>query len=70
MPALKITTRCHDNGLVLVLDGEIDMATEDQFHQAVREAVESRPRGRVVLDCTGLAFIDSSGLRVLIQAHI
>ncbi|WP_017592159.1 STAS domain-containing protein [Nocardiopsis potens] len=69
MPALRITSRAHDDGLVLVLDGEIDMATEKRFHQAAREAVESRPHGRVVLDCTRLDFIDSSGLRVLIQAH-
>ncbi len=69
MPALRITSRSHDEGLVLVLEGEVDMATERRFHAAAREAVESMPHGRVVLDFSGLDFIDSSGLRVLIQAH-
>ncbi|GAB3483785.1 STAS domain-containing protein [Nocardiopsis coralliicola] len=69
MPTLKIITREHDDGCVLALSGEIDMATEQRFHREVREAVETRPHGRVVLDCTQLSFIDSSGLRVLIQAH-
>ncbi|CAM3808029.1 hypothetical protein GCM10009799_06850 [Nocardiopsis rhodophaea] len=69
MPALTITTRNHDDGLVIALDGEIDMATEDQFHQAVLDAVDPQAHGRVVLDCSRLGFIDSSGLRVLIQSH-
>ncbi|RCV49290.1 STAS domain-containing protein [Marinitenerispora sediminis] len=69
MPALNITARNHDDGTVLVLDGEIDIANEDDFHHAVLEAVSERPHGRVVLDCSRLSFIDSSGLRVLIQCH-
>ncbi|KIH97721.1 anti-sigma factor antagonist [Streptomonospora alba] len=69
MAALKITRRDRDDGVVLVLSGEIDMAAEEQFNRAVREAVDARPQGRLVLDFTKLAFIDSSGLRVLIQAH-
>nr|WP_184080565.1 STAS domain-containing protein [Nocardiopsis mwathae] len=69
MPALTITTRNHDDGLVITLDGEIDMATEEQFHQAVLDSVGTRPYSRVVLDCARLGFIDSSGLRVLIQSH-
>ncbi|GAA1758904.1 MULTISPECIES: STAS domain-containing protein [Streptomonospora] len=69
MAALKITRRDRDDGVVLALSGEVDMATEDQFHQAVRAAVDARPQERLVLDFSRLAFIDSSGLRVLIQAH-
>lgn len=69
MSTLRTTARTHGGDLVLLLDGEIDIATEDQFHQAVNDAVETHPHGRVVLDCSRLAFIDSSGLRVLIQAY-
>ncbi|TQN27835.1 anti-sigma B factor antagonist [Haloactinospora alba] len=69
MPALTISSHEHEDGLVLALDGEIDMATERQFHRAVLDAVAARPHGRVVLDCTRLSFIDSSGLRALIRAH-
>ncbi|MBB4929493.1 anti-sigma B factor antagonist [Lipingzhangella halophila] len=69
MPALQITTREDDDGVVLVLDGEIDMASEEQFHRVVRDTLDSVSTRRVVLDCTRLRFVDSSGLRVLIQSH-
>ncbi|MBR8740550.1 STAS domain-containing protein [Nocardiopsis sp. MG754419] len=69
MPELSIASTLHESGRVLALDGEIDMATEARFQDAVTEALTTQPFGRVVLDCTELRFIDSSGLRVLIRAH-
>ena len=69
MPALTISSTLHGSGRVLSLDGEIDLATEARFQEAVTEALITQPSGRVVLDCTDLRFIDSSGLRVLIRAH-
>ena len=68
MPDLIISATLHDSGQVLTLDGEIDMATEARFQEAVTAALTTQPRGRVVLDCSDLRFIDSSGLRVLIRA--
>ncbi|WP_028648913.1 STAS domain-containing protein [Nocardiopsis sp. CNT312] len=69
MPDLTISSTLNDAGRVLALNGEIDMATEHRFQEAVIDALSTQPSGRVVLDCTDLAFIDSSGLRVLIRAH-
>lgn len=69
MSALQITVDEHDDTAVIVLDGEIDIATENDFRDAVTSALEQRPGGCVVLDCAGLAFIDSSGLRVLVQSY-
>ena len=69
MPDLTIASTLHESGRVLTLDGEIDMATEARFQDAVTEALTTQPFGRVVLDCADLRFIDSSGLRVLIRAH-
>lgn len=69
MPDLTISSTLHSAGRVLALNGEIDMATEDRFQEAVIEALITQPHGRVVLDCAELRFIDSSGLRVLIRAH-
>ncbi len=69
MPDLTISSTLHSAGRVLALSGEIDMATEHNFQEAVTEALVTQPHGRVVLDCTDLRFIDSSGLRVLIRAH-
>ena len=69
MPDLNISSTLHDAGRVLALHGEIDMATEHSFQEAVTQALTTQPFGRVVLDCADLRFIDSSGLRVLIRAH-
>lgn len=51
-------------GAVVVVSGELDMASAPLFRQALAEA---EPRGgRVVLDMEGLTFMDSSGLRELV----
>jgi anti-sigma B factor antagonist len=48
------------------LNGELDMATAEDLSQLLRTAVlECRP---VVLDFSGVSFMDSSGLRALLQA--
>jgi anti-anti-sigma factor len=48
------------------LDGELDMATADDLSQLLRIAIlECRP---VVLDFSGVTFMDSSGLRALLEA--
>lgn len=50
----------------LQVDGELDMATAGLLETAITEVVgEER---RIVLDLSGLEFIDSSGIRVLITA--
>ncbi|KUP96343.1 STAS domain-containing protein [Thermobifida cellulosilytica] len=69
MSALQITVDERDGAAVIVLGGEIDIATEHDFRDAVAAALEKHPGGRVVLDCSGLFFIDSSGLRVLVQSY-
>jgi anti-sigma B factor antagonist len=53
-----------DGDGVLVLAGEIDSYTAPELseHLAAEPAVE-------VVDVAGVTFIDSSGLRVLVEAH-
>lgn len=68
MPALRTTTESHERGTVIALLGDIDLATADRFYEDVM-TVARTPGTRVVLDCEQLAFIDSSGLRALIQCH-
>ena len=48
------------------LVGELDMSSADDLLQAVAEALEE-PGGDLTLDMSGLAFIDSSGLRALLE---
>ena len=51
---------------VLSLRGEMDLATIDHFDQMVNESLATGP-GRVVVDLSGLEFIDSSGMRALLR---
>jgi anti-anti-sigma factor len=49
----------------LHIEGQVDAATIDAFEGRVRKAIE---RGPVILHMTGVDFIDSSGLNVLLRA--
>lgn len=48
------------------LEGELDMATADDLSQLLRAAAADG--GPVLLDLSGISFMDSSGLRVLLEA--
>ena len=48
------------------LEGELDMATADDLSQLLRSAASHG--GPIVLDFSGIAFMDSSGLRAILEA--
>jgi anti-anti-sigma factor len=57
------------NGLTVVaLAGELDLSTTPRLEG--RLLSEAKGQGSVVVDLTRLTFIDSSGIRLLIQAHL
>ena len=51
--------------MVVKLNGELDMAAAPVLKQCLAGLA-----GDVVLDCTGLDFVDSSGLAELVRAHL
>ena len=53
---------------MVVVTGEIDMATAPMLERELTAAMESG-NGAVVLDLVDVTFFDSSGLRVAIVAH-
>lgn len=54
----------------LALRGDLDYDTGDEVLDAVRRALSERPDARaLLLDCRGLADVDSTGLSVLLQVH-
>ena len=57
------STRGHT--AVIALTGELDIATAPQLEQQVNE-LDSGPLSQLVLDFRNLAFIDSTGLRVVL----
>ncbi|HET9673019.1 MAG TPA: STAS domain-containing protein [Actinomycetota bacterium] len=49
----------------LRLAGELDMATSEELMEALRDRGQGAP---VTLDFSGVTFMDSSGLRTLLEA--
>lgn len=54
--------------MVLALTGELDLATAPQLRDELVTAVDEGTQS-LVLDLSGLGFLDSTGLRVLIETH-
>jgi anti-anti-sigma factor len=48
--------------------GELDLATAPLLAGALTE-LSSNGHGKVVLDLAGLTFVDSSGMRVIVEAY-
>jgi anti-anti-sigma factor len=65
---LRITAERADEQDILHLDGELDPHTAPLLKQEVDRLAEGGSLD-IVLDLSRLAFIDSSGLRVVISAH-
>jgi anti-sigma B factor antagonist len=58
-----VSTRQH----VLVLSGELDVASADQLEALVRQ-ICAKTKAEVVLDLRKLTFIDTAGLRAVVSA--
>jgi anti-sigma B factor antagonist len=54
------------SGVVIRVEGEIHATTAPAFSEQLNDAI-ARGRTRVVLDLTGVEFIDSTGLSVLLN---
>jgi anti-sigma B factor antagonist len=64
---LSVDLADRQDATVLTVSGELDMSSGPRLAAAL-EQVESTQR-RVILDLSGVEFIDVTGLRVLLQAR-
>jgi anti-anti-sigma factor len=64
--AFTISVRETVTGCTVICDGDLDMVGAGQFQEAVDDALLRDPH-RVYIDCTNVAFIDSTGIRALIH---
>lgn len=64
---LEISSELVDGAVRVSLRGELDLASTRQMEGRFAAIYEQGP-SRVVVDLSGLAFIDSSGLRILLVA--
>jgi anti-anti-sigma factor len=60
----RVNVRSLDDTTVVIPKGEIDLATRDDLRAALE-----RCNGSVVVDLSGVTFLDSSGIGVLASQH-
>jgi anti-anti-sigma factor len=65
---LVIDRTIEGDAVTLVVRGELDLTSAPVFERALLEAEASNPR-RVIIDLSGLEFMDSTGLRALLIAR-
>jgi len=56
-------------GVVITVKGELDLATAEQFRDAMSTLDRQGSIERLAVDLTGCSFIDSTGITVLIEAQ-
>jgi anti-anti-sigma factor len=67
-PALYVAPEREDDRLVLRLSGDLDMAAAGVLTAELTRAV-SEPVPEVVVDLTEVGFLDSTGIRVLLEGR-
>jgi anti-sigma B factor antagonist len=65
---LIVQSRMDGDSLLLSLQGELDLTSAPSFEREIHDA-EASTAGRIVLDLSQLDFMDSTGLRALLQAR-
>jgi len=66
---LSISTVQLDTGLSVVAQGELDLSSAPLLEAALL-AAEATEAASITLDIDGVSFIDSTGLRTLLEAHV
>lgn len=65
---LTVEARCDSDAVVVVLAGEFDLATAGQVGEVLTRAM-SESGQRLIVDLSGLTFIDSSGLHTILDTY-
>jgi anti-sigma B factor antagonist len=68
MSTLSLETREVGEQVRIALVGELDLSSALTFDEEIRRAEERRPK-TLVIDLSGLKFLDSTGLRLIMSAH-
>ena len=65
---MPIAIPSRDNALTIALSGEIDHHGAREMMTQLTDAIAERLPTRLVLDLSGVTFMDSSGIAVLLRA--
>ncbi|WP_155337381.1 STAS domain-containing protein [Acrocarpospora corrugata] len=67
MPSLQVRTDRHDPYVVITVLGDVDTTTIDHLQEQVKHA--QRVSAHLLFDLAGMTFMDSAGIRVLLDAY-
>ncbi|WP_062650717.1 STAS domain-containing protein [Streptomyces maremycinicus] len=65
----SVAHRTVDGVRVVTVQGEIDHDVKDVFSDALLSGDRGAPGSRIVVDLSGVTFMDSSGINVFVTAH-
>jgi anti-anti-sigma regulatory factor len=65
----KITTRNDSGTIRLIVDGKLTRACVSDLEQCWQAAKLLEPKGSILMDLTGVTFIDASGKELLTRMH-
>jgi len=68
-PAFQASVERLDDHALVSASGEIDIATTPQLRAAIEQAMVGSAEG-VVVDLTGVTFMESTGLRAMLEARL
>jgi anti-sigma B factor antagonist len=68
MITLSLETREEGDQVCIAVEGELDLSSALTFDEEVRRAEERQPE-TLVIDLSGLRFLDSTGLRLIMSAQ-
>ena len=63
---MKTTIQEQDGQLVAILEGRLDTSVSEEVEEALIPLRNSADKD-IVIDCTGLTYISSSGLRIFLR---
>jgi anti-anti-sigma factor len=65
----RLDRRAEGGCAILAVSGQLDLGSSDEFGGAVGDLIAATSGLRLILDCTELAWWDSSGLAALVTAQ-
>lgn len=65
---MNITHKAIEQGILVAIEGRIDTTNYNEFEQAMNLLFEEKTKA-IYLDCSGLSYISSSGLRVFLTVQ-
>jgi len=68
-PLCQVEVNAHASSTNVLISGEIDLSTAGMVEQRIAAALEHSPSSRLVVDLRELAFMDSTGLGLLVTLH-